>query len=309
LKIKKFNNKELNGVEYYEYLEECCNQFHSNMLLVTPSTFNAVVENYMTNMINLCFAHYKERFISFANANSVYNEMQVEYDHKASKKQAKEKYEISYKMGTAEQTNRFKLALMKQIDEDNKNYVLIVKPYLNKIKVLDQELMSTRKSYENRIKEKDEIINDNKFKFERQLKLKTADIEKLNCDLTAANQTISNLRSQLNNAQMSHKTVMDEKEKLTQEVMYLKSYLKQQESKQNKLSWEIESKDKEIYNILKEKHSLISEKSYFSRELDKSKNENQHLNDIIRKMKTDHQQEIALREQNKNQRKNKCIIL
>lgn len=309
MKVKKFNNKELNGVEYYEYLEKCFNQFHSNMLLVTPSTFNAVVENYMTNMINLCFAHYKERFISFANANSVYDEMQVECDYNASKKQAKEKYEISYKMGTAKQTNRFKLALMKQIDEYNKNYVLIVKPYLNKIKVLDQELMSTRKSYENRIKEKDEIINDNNFEFERQLKLKTADNEKLNCDLAAANQTISNLRSQLNNAQVSHKTVMDEKEKLTQEVMYLKSCLKQQESKQNKLSWEIESKDKEIDNIRKENHSLISEKSYFSEELDKSKNENKHLNDIIRQLKTNNQQEIALREQNKNQRKNKCIIL
>lgn len=264
----------------------------------------------MINIVNLCFMHYKEIFIYFVNDNSHFSEKQVKRDFDTSKIQATKKYELSYKMCAEEHRNKFERILINQIDEDNKNYTTTVKPYLNNIKKLDEELMNTRSTYENKLKEKDAATNHIKMKYEHQLGLEKAENEKLKSCLTTAKETVLNQKSQLDSAEMHNKTLVEDNTTLNQAMKKLKITLHEEEVRHDqhvenvtKLSMENEQKYKNNQERLYRQISILKD------ELERSKNDSSRLNQKIIQMQYEQQQAIKSIEQNQTQRKNYCSFL
>ncbi|KAL7014869.1 hypothetical protein ACKWTF_016158 [Chironomus riparius] len=167
LKAKINNDKELNGIEYLEYVKQCFQKFKSQTSSATPSNFNAVVKKYLSNSANLSFEFYKEKIA-----------VQID-NHEELKEQACERYKLSYKIGSELQINKYKEMLINEIEDYYNNSIQLVKPYLKEIEVLKEDLKNIQLRYDNMVKEMDETIHQNEVHYKSQLKSKELEIENL----------------------------------------------------------------------------------------------------------------------------------
>lgn len=199
LRIKINNGKQLNGTEYFEYVEKCLMNFQNNSLLVNPSNFNAVVERYMTNSVKICFEFYKENIKSDVD------------NHDAIREKSFKMYELSHKMGTLTQIRKFKEVLTGQIEDYFQNHEQSIKSYLNEIKTLKNELKSNEQKYVPVVKEKDRQIEQIMKEHKDKLEAKDKEIKQLKRDYAT-------LTDQMREVLANNSTIMDDSKKLTEEV-------------------------------------------------------------------------------------------
>jgi chromosome segregation ATPase len=303
LKVLKFHNKNLNGMEYLKYIEECILKYQSKQLLVTSSSFHAVIEKDMENIAKMSYEIYKNKF--YSAVSKICNESDVERAYDDSKREAVANYTASRKMGKRDEIKKFEGILIKHIDEDYKQYMLIVKPHLMNSKKLQEEMSELRKSHEKELNHKNDLIIRANAEFDTKLRTNESEIRTLTLKLKSADIDNESSVRELKIKENVIRKMTIEKEEMSQEIKNLQSRIQNKRDSNmreidryrkdiNCKNLEIVSKDGEIRYLNNKLYSLTTDFNELTQNNNQKRAEIEELNRNMEQLKSDHKKEVDL---------------
>lgn len=177
LKLKKVEGQELCGIEYLEYAKRCLDEFSSDKLPKTPSTYRAAVDTHMRKLVDLYFGEYRQGFDAAAQSDRE----RVADIHSELMSEALKKYENSKRMGDAKDTALYLSKLEQKIIENYKSWCIRMDENKKKIEIVTENMQKKlEKEHQNQIKIKNEIKQEMEENIEMEKKKrKEYEIEKM----------------------------------------------------------------------------------------------------------------------------------
>lgn len=136
LKVKKIIGRELIGSEYFDYAKKCFDQFSSDELPETPSTYQAAIDTHMRKLVDSCFEEYKQNFDIIAQNDR----NKVADNHPELMSKALNKYKESKKMGSEEFETIFRVKLEQKINDFYQSWCTRIEENKKKIEIARENM-------------------------------------------------------------------------------------------------------------------------------------------------------------------------